>query len=114
MVRSTPRINYRVLGVFLIVGLPTLVVASMMAMAIGQSRLHASYAVQLAEVAEQTASSVDSFVFRRVVDASILARVPSIREAAAAATRETPDVALVQNMDAEWQRTHKAPASLAP
>jgi hypothetical protein len=114
MVRSTPRINYRVLGVFLIVGLPTLVVASMMAMAIGQSRLHASYAVQLAEVAEQTASSVDSFVFRRVVDASILSRVPSIREAAAAATRETPDVALVQKMDAEWQRTHKAPASLAP
>ncbi len=113
MAHSLPQINYRVLGAFLIVGLPALAIASALAVGTGQARLRESYAQHLSEVAQNAASSVDSFVFRRIVEASILARVPSIRDAAAAASRETPDPARVRELDDTWQRTRAVPLPLA-
>ena len=72
-----PRTNFRVLTGFLIGALPVLAVGVILVLGIGQARLRDSYSRHLAEVAEQTTATVDRYVFRRIVDASILARTPT-------------------------------------
>lgn len=113
MAPSSRRLNSRVLTIFLIVGLPALALTSILALGVGQGRLRASYAQHLAEVAEQAVSSVDSFVFRRVVQASGLGRVPMLREVASTATRGTVNPDNVRELDAEWQRGGAIPSGLA-
>ena len=81
-----PRLNQRVLTVFLLVGLPVLAIGVGLVLRAGQNRLSDSYAQHLEQVALQTSAAVDAYVYRRVLDVSLLARTPELRAAAAAAS----------------------------
>lgn len=110
---SFPRFDYRVLTTFLIVGLPALAVAAFVALGTGQAGLRQSYGEHLAAVAEQSAATIDAYVYRRIVDASILTRVPQVRAVAAEGNKTRPEGAQIQQLDREWQNTGAVPAALA-
>jgi hypothetical protein len=76
------RLNVRVFSVFLVVGLVMLAAASYFVIGIGQAGLRNAWGEHLRQVADQTAAAVDTYVFRLVIDASVLAHVPEVREAA--------------------------------
>ena len=107
------RINYRVLTVFLVVGLVMLASAAAVVLGAGQARLRASFGNHLSSVADQTAANVDSYVYRRAIEASILAAVPEIRRGASEASKVPVEAAAVRQHDREWQRTGAVPAALA-
>jgi hypothetical protein len=98
------RLNVRVFSVFLVVGLVTLAAASYFVIGVGQARLRNAWGEHLRQVADQTAAAVDTYVFRLVIDASVLAHGPSIRDAAAAGSRRPFDRAAAVGIDREWQR----------
>jgi hypothetical protein len=77
------RLNVRVFSVFLIVGVVMLAAASYVVIGIGQAGLRNAWGEHLRQVADQAAAAVDTYVFRLVIDASVLSRVPEVREAAA-------------------------------
>lgn len=77
------RLNPRVLTVFLIVGLPLLALGVMVILWQGQARLTASQGEHLSQVAQQVASAVDAYVFRRTLDVSLVGRTPDLRAEAA-------------------------------
>ena len=68
--------------------------------------------VRLAQVAEYIASSADAYVFRRIVDVAVIARVMEIRRAAA---KEAGSRSISGNraLDAEWQKNRRLPAGLS-
>ena len=99
------RLNVRVFSVFLIVGLVTLAAASYFVIGVGQARLRNAWGEHLRQVADQTAAAVDTYVFRLVIDASVLAHGPSVRDAAAEGSRRPFDRAGAVAIDREWQRT---------
>lgn len=76
-----PRINSTVLAVFLLVSLPVLVGGVLLVLLAGQATIRDTYGLHLAHVAQQTASSVDAYVYRKVLDVSMLGRIPDIRRA---------------------------------
>ncbi len=98
------RLNVRVFSVFLVVGLVMLAAASYFVIGIGQARLRDAWGEHLRQVADQTAAAVDTYVFRLVIDASVLAHGPSVRDAAAAGTRRPFDAARAAAIDRGWQR----------
>ncbi len=98
------RLNVRVFSVFLVVGLVMLAGASYFVIGIGQARLRNAWGDHLRQVADQTAAAVDTYVFRLVIDASVLAHGPSVRDAAAAGSRRPFDRAGAVALDREWQR----------
>lgn len=104
MSAHVPRINRRVLTVFLLVGLPILAAGVVLVLALAQERLKDSYGQHLEQVAQQTAASVDAYVYRRIVDISLLARVPEIRAFATAASAVPLDPAKVASVEAGWQK----------
>jgi hypothetical protein len=108
-----PSINRRVLTVLLIVALPILVLGARYVVESGRSRVRDAEAAQLAQVAEYMAVSADAYVFRRIVDAAVIARVPEIRRVAAEGSRQPMDDRQVDTLDKQWQQKHQAPASLA-
>lgn len=108
------RINYRVFTVFLCVGLVMLAAAGVVVVGAGQARLRTSFGNHLADVATQTAASVDSYVFRRAIGTSILAIVPDIRREAALASAVTIDPALVREYDRQWSQKRTIPEAVAP
>jgi hypothetical protein len=110
--RLFPRLNHRVLAVFSIVALPILFVAAAVAFGLGQAGIRATFGEHLIAAAEQTAGTVDRFVFRRVMDASKTARVPTLREAAAAASRMPFDAATVRQLDELWLSQPTVPTPL--
>ena len=75
-------INARVLTIILLVALPVLVIGAAIVVSIGQSRLHETQSTRLSQLAEYTAGAVDAYVFRRILDASLLGRVPDVRRVA--------------------------------
>ena len=99
-----PRLNQRVLTVFLLVGLPVLAIGVGLVLRAGQHRLSDSYAQHLEQVAQQTSAAVDAYVYRRVLDVSLLARTPELRAAAAAVS------ARPFTNDEATRRAHDAPA----
>ena len=103
-----PAINARVLTIILLVALPVLVVGAAIVISIGQSRLRDTESVRLAQIAEYTAGAVDAYVFRRILDASLLGRVPEVRRAAAAANGTVFDAARAKDMDAKLQADRKS------
>jgi hypothetical protein len=103
MARTRPLFNYRVFTTFLMVGLPVIIVAAVLVLGVGQARLRASYERHLASVAEHTAASIDAYVFRLVIDATVVGRVPDVRTAAAG-SRAALDMARVNQLDQDWQR----------
>jgi hypothetical protein len=73
------RINYRVFTTLLVIGLPVLVVASFLVLEDGRAKLRDAFGLKLSQRAEQSASAIDAYVYRRIVDVSTLARVPEVR-----------------------------------
>jgi hypothetical protein len=92
-------INYRVFTTLLLVGLPVFLVGSYFVIASGRSNLKEAFGASLAQRAEQSAAAIDAYVYRRVVDVSLLARVPDVRNLALKAPRRPVDMAAVTELD---------------
>lgn len=99
------RLNVRVFSVFIIVGVLMLAVASYLVIGMGQARLRNAWGQHLQQVADQTAAAVDTYVFRLVIDASVLASVPDIRETAAEGSARPFDRDAAAAIDRDWQRS---------
>lgn len=85
-------INYRVLTTLILVGIPVLLAGSFLVIEDGRARLRDAFGLKLAQRAELSAASIDAYVYRRVVDVSLLARVPDVlaRATSAPSHAETP------------------------
>jgi Cache domain len=108
-----PSINRRVLTVLLIVAVPILALGAGLVVWRGEARVREAESIQLAQVAEYIASSADAYVFRRIVDVAVIARVMDIRRAAAEASREPVDKKQIDALDAEWQKNRRLPPALS-
>ena len=75
-------INYRVLATLLVVGIPVLLFGSYFVIERGRAQLRDAFGLTLAQRAEQSAAAIDAYVYRRIVDVSLLARVPDVRATA--------------------------------
>lgn len=107
-------INYRVFTTLLVVGLPVFVVGSYFVIANGRAQLRDAFGATLAQRAEQSAAAIDAYVYRRVVDVSLLARVPDVRSLAARAPQTSVDAAAVAELDRRFAALDlKAPAVAA-
>lgn len=98
-----PALNTRVLTAVLLVALPVLLVGAAIVLSIGQSRLSGRQSARLADDAAYTAATVDAYVFRRILDAAVLGRVPDIRRAAAESSQKEADRAAALEVDKQWQ-----------
>jgi hypothetical protein len=76
-----PRINSTVLSVFLLVSLPVLAAGVLLVLLFAQATLRDTYGQHLSQVAQQTAAGVDAYVYRKVLDVSMLGRIPDVRRA---------------------------------
>jgi hypothetical protein len=108
-----PPLNRRVLTVIVIIAAPILSLGARYVVASGQARVLERQSHELAQIAEYIASSTDAYVFRRIVDVAVIARVAEIRRAAQDGSREAFDQATTDLQDQEWQREHRPPAALA-
>jgi hypothetical protein len=108
-----PPINRRVLTVVLIVAVPLLALGARYVVANGQDRVRAAESLQLAQVAEYIAASADAYIFRRIVDVAVIARVSEVRRAAQEGSRQPLDKAQVDALDLAWQKERRPPAPLA-
>lgn len=97
-----PRVNVHVFTVFLLVGLPIFAIAAFLVVGSGQAQLRQSYGQNLAQVAEHTAAGLDAYIYRRIIDATLLARVPDVRAAAAGGSRVPFDRTLAANLGPAW------------
>src|SRR5688572_14668907 len=61
-------LNSRALTSILVVALPVLVIAAAVVIGIGQRRQYEAQTTQLTHMAEFTASAIDAYVFRRILD----------------------------------------------
>lgn len=91
-------INYRVFATLLVVGIPVLLFGSYFVIERGRSELRDAFGVTLAQRAEHSAAAIDAYVYRRIVDVSLLARVPDVR-ATAARTRRAIGAAEIAELD---------------
>jgi hypothetical protein len=98
------RLNVRVFSAFLIVGLVMLIAAGYFVVGIGQAGLRDSWGEHLQQVADQAAAAVDTYVFRLVIDASVLSHVPGVGELAASASERPFDRQAAAAIDREWQQ----------
>ena len=103
-----PTLNTRVLTAVLLVAIPVLLTGTAIVLSIGQGRLHETAAARLAQNAEYTAATVDAYVFRRILDASVLGRVPDVRRAASVGSATAFDRNAVQELDRQWQADRAA------
>jgi hypothetical protein len=113
MGRRFPQMNLTVLAVFLLVSLPILAVGVVLVLLMGQARVSDWYGGHLAHLAQQTAAVADSYVYGKIIDLTVLARTPDVRQSAAAGSAQPVDAARVRNLDAEWQRSGQVPPALA-
>jgi hypothetical protein len=97
-----PRVNVHVLTVFLLVGLPIFAIAAFLVVGSGQARLRQSYGQSLAQVAEHTAAGLDAYIYRRIIDATLIARVPDVRAAAAEGSRVAFDRVAAAKLGQAW------------
>jgi hypothetical protein len=109
-----PYLNPRVLTVFLIAAVPVLVLGLAIVLSNAQGQLRESFGRQLEQSAERTAAAVDAYVYRRIIDVSMLARLPELRDAAAASSRAAYDARAVAELDRAWTTNRAVPAALAP
>jgi hypothetical protein len=103
--------DLRVLSVFLVVGLPILAVGVILVLGSGQARLRDSHGRHLAEVARQTAATVDAYFFRRILDVSILARVPDVQRVAASENQRPLNVDEIRTLDRQWTTERALPST---
>jgi hypothetical protein len=113
MTRRVPHLNQRVLTVFLLVSLPALFVGTVLVLRIGQERLGDSYGHHLQDIAQQAAAGVDAYVYRRILDVSLLARTPELRRQANEASAKPFDRAAAEAVDRTWQQSHQQPRGVA-
>ena len=113
MTARIPHLNQRVLTVFLLVSLPALIVGTLLVLRVGQNRLSESYGRHLQDVAQQAAAGVDAYVYRRILDVSLLARTPDLRREATAGSTRPFDRAAAEAMDREWQQSRQQPPPVA-
>jgi hypothetical protein len=106
-----PHINLRVFTVLVIVSLPLYALAAVMVLGTGQAQLRDAFGLQLTDTAQQLAATVDSYMFRRVIDVAILARVPEVQAAAQAGSMVPLDVAKAKEIDALWTARPAAAAA---
>ena len=104
-------INLRVLTVFIIVALPVLAVGVILVLGSGQARLRQSYGRHLANVAQQTAAAVDAYIFRRILDVAVLARVPDVQAVAARENQRALNVEEVRALDRQWMSERVVPST---
>lgn len=97
-----PRLNRRVLTVFLLLSVPLLVVGVALVLAFGQARVRDAGGRHLEDVARQTAASVDAYVYRRILDVSLIGRSPELRREAATASARPLDMARVEQVERDW------------
>ena len=102
MAHHLPRINVRVFTVLVLVSLPLFALAAIMVLGTGQAQLREAYGVQLTDTAQQIAATIDSYVFRRLMDVANLAKVPEVQAAAIAGSSAPLDVAKARELDAAW------------
>ncbi len=105
------RIDLRVLTMFLVVALPLLALGVILVLGSGQARLRDSYGRHLAEVARQTAATVDAYFFRRILDVSILARVPDVQRVSASESQRPPNADEIRNLDHQWTTERVLPST---
>ena len=98
-----PPINTRAFTVILLVGLPVLAIGTAVVLGIGRARLKEAQGARLAQMAEYIAGTVDAYVFRSILDAAVLARVPNIRQAAAEGNDRPFDERAAMELDRRWQ-----------
>lgn len=108
-----PPINRRVLTVLLIVAVPILAIGTRYIVAAGQARVLEAESIQLTQIAEYIAGSADAYIFRRIVDAAVIARSLEVRRAALDGGRQAFDQSATERLDAEWQRDRRPPPALA-
>jgi hypothetical protein len=95
-------LNYRVLTVVLLVALPVLLLGAAAVIGVGQVRLREAQTAELREMAAYSAAALDAYVYRRILDAALLGRVPEVRRAAAAGNEEPFDEARTMDHDRQW------------
>lgn len=105
------RLNSRVVTAILLVALPVLLAGAAIVISIGQSRLLRTESVRLGQIAEYTASAVDAYVYRRILDGALLGRVPELRRAAAAGNGQPFDPQSASELDLAWQKEGAAAAN---
>jgi hypothetical protein len=110
MTAHVPRINRRVLAVFLLIGLPVLALGILFVLSLGQARLSDSYGRHLGEVAQQAVTAVDGHLNRTQLSVFTLARAPTLRQAVSDANRLPLDMAEVQRLDERWRTDAPLPA----
>ena len=108
-----PYLNIRALTVFLIAAVPLLALGLMLVLSNAQAQLRESFGRQLEQAAERTAAAVDAYVYRRIIDVSLLARLPELRDAAGASTRAPYDARKVAELDRAWSASRAVPPALA-
>jgi hypothetical protein len=95
-------LNNRVLTVVLLVALPVLLIGAGAVLGVGQGRLREAQTAELRQVASHAAAAVDAYVYRRILDAALLGRVPDLRRAAAAGNAQPFDQGRVTELDGQW------------
>ena len=113
MSRRIRGINYRVLTVLLLVGVPVLLTGAWLVIEDGRAELRDAFGVRLAQRAEQSAAAVDGYVYRRIVDVALLARVPDVRAASEAAGRQPFDADATQALDRRFAALDLASPEIA-
>jgi hypothetical protein len=98
-----PPLNTRVLTAILLAGLPVLAIGTAVVLGIGRARLKEAEGARLAQMAEYIAGTVDAYVFRSILDTAVLARVPTIREAAAEGNKRPFDDGAAEELDRRWR-----------
>ena len=106
-------LNRRVLTVVLIVALPILVLGARFVVENGHGRVRDAEVLRLGQIANHIASTTDAYVFRRIVDAAVIARVPEVRKIAADSSRTPFDAKRTAELDGRWQKERKIPAELS-
>lgn len=107
-----PRVNRRVVVVLSIIAVPIVFAAVAVALRLGQADIRAKFGEFLTANAEQTARAVDTFMFRRVMDAWKIARMPMVREAASAGSRRGFDAKAEPLLDDLWRAQPTIPPAL--
>jgi hypothetical protein len=109
-----PYLNIRALTVFLIAAVPLLALGLGIVLSNAQAQLRESFGRQLERSAERTAAAVDAYVYRRIIDVSLLARLPELRDAAAGLSRGPYDARQVADLDRAWTSSRAIPPALVP
>src|SRR5262245_60072881 len=105
-----PNLNVRVLTATLLVAIPVLLIGAALVIGTGQKRLEDAEKVRLGQMAVYTASSVDAYLYRRILDIALLGRIPELRRVAAAGNGQPDEPQRTAQLDREWQKDSAAVA----